>query len=104
MAADPNRSPAEGRNAKGEWRPPYPVRYAPVFIWPPRPVAAAKWLLGWPGFMWPANLSLLLISTLAWFYTQPALARCAHFRWDWIAQIYARNLGLMWLVYGGFYL
>ena len=51
--------------------------------------------------MWPRNLVLLLISTVSWYFTQPALARCAHFTWDWLAQIYIRNLALMWLVYGG---
>jgi len=107
MAAELTQSqPAqsEKRNAKGEWRPAYPVRYAPVFVWPPRPVAFTKWLLGWPGFMWPANFTLLAISTLSWFFTQPAIARCATFKWDWILQIYVRNLALIWVVYGGFYL
>jgi len=53
--------------------------------------------------MWPRNLLLLLISTVSWFYTQPALARCAQFQWDWLAQIYLRNIALTWLVYGGYY-
>src|SRR5665213_3056686 len=99
MAPYPTRfraTPGEIRNAKGEWRPPYPVRYAPLFVWPPRPFAAIKWFLSWPGFMWPANLSLLLISALSWLYTQPALSRCVTFKWGWIGQIYLRNLALMW--------
>ncbi len=59
------------RNAKGEWRPAYPIEYAPVLVWPPRPVALLKWLVSWPGFMWPRNLVLLGISVAAWYYTQP---------------------------------
>lgn len=96
-------SRAEFRNAKGEWRPPYPATYTPLFVWPPRPFAVIKWVFTYPGFMWPRNLVLLLISTFSYIYTQPALSRCAHFHWDWLAQIYGRNLALMWLVYGGFY-
>ena len=92
------------RNAKGEWRPSYPIRYAPVFVWPPRPLALSKWIISWPGFMWPRNLVLLLISALAWLYTEPNLARCVGFRWDWLLQIWARNLALTWLVYGGYHL
>ncbi len=97
-------SRSEARNAKGEWRPSYPATYAPLFVWPPRPGAVLKWVFTYPGFMWPRNLGLLLISVFAWFCTQPELTRCTRFTWDWIAQIYVRNLGLMWLVYGGFYL
>ena len=92
------------RNAKGEWRPPYPIEYAPVFVWPPRPAALSKWIVNWPGFMWPRNLVLLSISTLAWFYTEPNLARCVEFKWDWLLQIWVRNLALTWLVYGGYHL
>jgi sterol desaturase/sphingolipid hydroxylase (fatty acid hydroxylase superfamily) len=94
----------ENRDARGEWRPPYPCRYVPLFVWPPQPLGFLRWVVSSPGFVWPVNLGLLLISTFSWFYLQPALARCTHFHWDWIAEIWLRNLGLMWLVYGGFYL
>jgi sterol desaturase/sphingolipid hydroxylase (fatty acid hydroxylase superfamily) len=99
----PENPKGEVRNARGEWRPSYPIKYVPLFVWPPRPFAFLKWVVSYPGFMWPRNLVLLLISALSWFYTEPALVRCVHFRWDWIAQIWVRNLALMWLVYGGFY-
>jgi sterol desaturase/sphingolipid hydroxylase (fatty acid hydroxylase superfamily) len=91
------------RNARGEWRPSYPVEYAPLFVWPPRPVALFRWLLHWPGFMWPRNLTLLTISVVTWCLTQPALERCAVFRWDWLLQLWARNFALTWLVYGGYH-
>jgi hypothetical protein len=77
--------------------------HAPLFVWPPRLFAGLKWVFTYPGFMWPRNLVLLLISTFSFIYTQPALSRCAQFHWDWLVQIYVRNLALMWLVYGGFY-
>lgn len=73
----PESSTPGSRNAKGEWRPPYPIRYSPLFTWPLRLVPIGKWLLGWPGFLWPVNLSLLLISTVSWYLTQPAIERCA---------------------------
>ena len=92
------------RNAKGEWRPPYPVQYSPVFAWPPRPLALLQWLVTWPGFMWPRNLTLLAISVTAWFYTQPEISRCSTFKWDWLLQIWARNFALTWMFYGGYLL
>ena len=94
---------ADVRNARGEWRPPYPVRYAPLFSWPLRVVATLRWFVSYPGFMWPANLMLLLISTGSWYLTQPDVARCAQFEAGWIAQVYVRNLAIMWLFYGAYY-
>jgi sterol desaturase/sphingolipid hydroxylase (fatty acid hydroxylase superfamily) len=96
---DPSR-----RNARGEWQPDHPIAYTPFFSWPPRPLAIAKWMVSWPGFMWPRNLTLLAIATVCWFFTEPALARCTHFHWDWLLQIWGRNLVLTWLVYGGYHL
>lgn len=99
-------APAESgyRNEKGEWRPPYPVKYAPIFVWPPRPIDFVKWALSYPGFLWPWNSIYLLITVVTWFYFQPALTRCVEFRWDWIAQMFLRNLVLIWLVAGGWHL
>ena len=54
-------------NAKGEWRPAYPCSYAPLFVWPPRPLAVLKWIINYPGFVWPRNLVLLAISAVSWF-------------------------------------
>ena len=101
---NPGQSEFGSRNAKGEWRPPYPVRYAPIFVWPPRPFDVLKWLLSYPGFLWPWNSVYLLITIVSWLYLQPALSRCATFEPGWIAQMFLRNLGLLWLVAGGWHL
>jgi ferredoxin-NADP reductase/sterol desaturase/sphingolipid hydroxylase (fatty acid hydroxylase superfamily) len=91
------------RNGLGEWRPAAPIQYAPVVVWPPRPLALMKWFISYPGFMWPRNLVLLAISILSYIYTQPALELCKTFEWHWLLQIWVRNLALTWLVYGGFH-
>lgn len=95
---------AEARNARGEWRPSYPIRYSPLLEWPVRLGAILKWIFKYPGFIWPVNTSLLLISVLSWYFTQPDLARCTQFEAGWMLQIYVRNLALMWLYYGAFHL
>jgi sterol desaturase/sphingolipid hydroxylase (fatty acid hydroxylase superfamily) len=92
------------RNKRGEWRPPYPVKYAPLFVWPLRPLKALKWVLSFPGFLWPWNSIWLGISLLTWFYLQPELSRCAEFRFDWIARMFLRNMVLLWIVSGGWHL
>lgn len=94
----------EPRNARGEWRPPYPVRYAPIFLWPPRPRDALKWLFSYPGFLWPWNSIYLLVTVASWLYLQPDLSRCTEFKADWIALMFLRNLGLLWLFAGGWHL
>jgi sterol desaturase/sphingolipid hydroxylase (fatty acid hydroxylase superfamily) len=92
------------RNRKGEWQPPYPAEYAPIFVWPPRPRQLLRWLLAYPGFLWPWNSVYLLVTLMTWFLLQPALSRCAHLQADWIGLMYLRNLGLLWLVSGGWHL
>ena len=92
------------RTARGEWRPPCPIKYAPLFVWPPRPIEALKWFVGYPGYLLPWNTIYLLISVVTWFYFQPALARCMHFKPDWIAEMFVRNLILLWMVAGGWHL
>lgn len=96
--------PAGGfRNPKGEWRPAYPVQYVPLFTWPMRLKALAKWVFGWPGYLGPFNLTMLAVAWLTWSFTAPDLARCTTFGFGWIAQIWLRNQVLLWLYYGAYH-
>jgi sterol desaturase/sphingolipid hydroxylase (fatty acid hydroxylase superfamily) len=88
------------RTAKGEWRPPYPVKYAPIFCWPPKPFELFKWLASYPGFLWPWNSVYLAITLVVWFWFQPPLEQCKTFHWSWMTYMLVRNLVLMWIVYG----
>lgn len=98
----PERTPGTGKRA-WNYTPPLPVRVAPYFAWPPKPLAILKWILGgW--FPLSERLLILLLSLVSWLYFQPALERCREFAPDWIAQIYLRNLALMFLVAGGLHL
>jgi sterol desaturase/sphingolipid hydroxylase (fatty acid hydroxylase superfamily) len=92
------------RDEKGHWRPPYPVRYAPLLTWPPRPLAFLRWLFDYPGFLWPINLAFLGLAVVSWYFLQPPLSQTAQLRFGWIALMLLRNLGLMWLVAGGHHL
>ena len=91
-------------SSKGEWPPPERATLAPIWAWPPRPLAVLKWLFGYPGYLLPYNAIFWLIAIGMWLYTQPELARMAEFRIDWIAQIYLRNVALLVLVAGGLHL
>src|SRR5262252_7245019 len=96
----PSSSSKSGvRNAKGEWQPPYPVKYPLTFLWPPRILAFLKWFLGYGGFLLPWNVFFLSISVVSWFFLQPSLTRCIQFKADWLGWLFLRNLGLLWFVY-----
>jgi len=107
-STEPKRGAGRGdtglRNARGEWEPSYPVKYAPIFTWPPRPLSVLKWILSYPGFLWPWNSVYLLITVISWLFLQPALSRCTEFKADWIGLMFLRNLALLWLVSGGWHL
>lgn len=81
-----------------------PIRPAPLFVWPPQPVAMTKFFLGIPGYFLPMNAMYMGLAILTWFFLTPSMARMAHLDWDWIALVYARNLGMTVLIYGGLHL
>lgn len=81
-----------------------PIRPAPVFVWPPQPAALFRFLFGLPGYFLPLNILYMGMAILTWFAFTPDLARMVTFQWDWVAIVYARNLGLTFLVYGGLHL
>jgi len=51
------------RNKRGDWTPDEPLVHAPLFAFPPRPLALLKWL---PHYFLPWNL-LWLASAVAWW-------------------------------------
>lgn len=97
-AAKPSRS-------KTPWHytPSLPIKPSPYFRWPPDVLAIVKWMVGgW--FPISERLIILLLAILSAMFFQPALERCVNLSFDWIAQIYLRNLILMCLVAGGLHL
>jgi sterol desaturase/sphingolipid hydroxylase (fatty acid hydroxylase superfamily) len=92
------------RDARGDWRPAEPIALPPTIAWPPRPRAIARWILGFPGYLWPMN-ALWLATTLAtWAWLTPDLATMRQFEAGWIAAILLRNLALVSLLFGGLHL
>ncbi len=92
------------RNEKGEWRPPYGVKYAPIFEWPLRPLKILKWLFGWPGYLWPYHLLYVVLAAVTWLFLIPSAEVCKTLSPDWIALMLVRNLAMIWIVYGGYHL
>jgi sterol desaturase/sphingolipid hydroxylase (fatty acid hydroxylase superfamily) len=95
---------AQGRNARGDWRPAQPIALPPTIAWPPRPMATLKWLFGFPGYLWPMNMLWLSITLISWFFLTPDLASMRSFEAWWIAVLFVRNLAWVALLFGGLHL
>ena len=93
-----------GQN-KSSWnyQPSLPIEGVPVFVWPPRPVAAIKYFLS-RAYLFSVVLPFSLFALITWSYFQPAITRCVTFEFNWIAQMYVRNLILFILIVGGLHL
>ena len=88
-----------------EWhyQPEVPIPLSPIFSWPPRPVAAFRWLASsWLAVS--AIVLFVLLAVLVWNVFQPDAAEMRTVSPGWVAQIYMRNLILMCLVAGGLHL
>ena len=88
-------------DSRGEWRPEKPISYAPIFTWPPRLKRFLIWLFNYL-FTW--NLIYLGIVLLSYNYLQPPLETMKSFKFSWISILFIRNMGLVWIVYGGWHL
>jgi len=95
---------ANERNARGDWLPAKPIALAPINNWPLRPKALAKWLFGFPGYLWPQNAFWLGIAVLTWAYLTPDLATMKNFELWWIALIHLRNMAMILALFGGLHL
>jgi len=94
---------AEQNKSSWNYQPSLPIEGVPVFVWPPRPVAAIKYLLS-RAYLFSVVLPFSLFALITWAYLQPAIVRCVTFEFSWIAQMYFRNLMLFVLIVGGLHL
>jgi len=86
-------------NPRGGWQPQEKLEYSPIFIWPPSPTKFLKWLLKFPGYIWPWNIFYIGIAVLSYFFL-PNINKCASFSLDWISVIFLRNIFLIILLAG----
>jgi sterol desaturase/sphingolipid hydroxylase (fatty acid hydroxylase superfamily) len=92
------------RDSRGFWRPFKRIEYPPVFVWPAEPRGIVKWLVGYPGYLFPWNAFYAVLAVLVWFFATPSLEEMRSFSPGWILFILARNLALILLFFGAFHL
>jgi len=90
---------------KGIWtyEPPIPLANTPVFVWPFKPAQALKFLFS-RGFMLSILAPFGALAIFSWYFLQPPLAQCAELEFGWIAQLFVRNLVLIFIIAGGLHL
>ncbi len=93
-----------GRNARGEWRPESTIAPAPINHWPPRPGAVLRWLVGFPGYLWPLNVFWFVVTLVTWTWLTPELTAMKSLEFWWIALLLGRNMALALLLFGGLHL
>lgn len=92
------------RDRRGDWKPAKLIEYPPVFVWPARPIAFAKWLFGFPGYILPWNLFYAVVGVVLWLYLTPSMEVMKSFEPGWIAYLFARNATMVFLFFGAFHL
>ena len=75
------------RNKRGDWRPDEVLGYAPMLVWPPRPIAFLKWLFGYPGYFLPWGVVYMAFPVITWLWFTPPMSEMTTFRPGWIAYI-----------------
>ncbi len=86
-------------NASSEYQPANTIEPPAVFAWPPRPLAALKYLLIDIPFSW--NLVYFGLAVLCWMYLTPSMATMANLEFGWLAQIWLCNATVLCLIAGG---
>lgn len=92
------------RDANGDWRPDDLITLPPIYSWPPQPRVIFKWFAGFPGYLWPLNSIVLVISLATWFFLTPDLAQMKSLELWWIGWLLLRNLAITTAFFGGLHL
>ncbi len=86
----------------GEYEPAVPIATSPIFDWPPRPIAALRFLV--KPVMLPYGVCWAALAVLTWNYLTPSMERMASLHPGWMAQIYVRNALILAAVAGSLHL
>ena len=99
-----SETPTRTRKQEWHWLPPVPLDLddSVYFAWPPRPVAVVRHLLG-TGYLLSTHSLYILLAIASWAILGPA-ERWATLEFDWIAQTYLINFGLVVAIGGGLHL
>ena len=85
------------------YTPHLPLRLAPYWDWPMRPIAAMGYLLrSWSPFA--TRFIMLGLAIITYTFFTPALERAQTLTFDWVFEIWLRNFVILLVVAGGLHL
>ncbi|MEM7563726.1 MAG: sterol desaturase family protein [Pseudomonadota bacterium] len=86
-------------NPTGDYQPGSTVEPPVIYAWPPKPLAAMRYML--VDMMFPWNYLYIGLALICWAYFTPSLSSTTHFEFGWIAELWVRNAAVLTLVAGG---
>jgi lathosterol oxidase len=79
--------------------PKVPLKVSPFFTWPLRPADMVKWI--WNSWLWISEKLILVgLAFMSFYWFQPSQEEAKTLAFAWVAQIYVRNLVLLFVVAG----
>ncbi len=101
--ADPADAPAPAARKLWNYTPALPIRTAPYWDWPAKPLKSAIYLLrSWN----PVGMRFLFLvaAFITWTWFTPDITRAQTIAFDWVFAIWLRNLIILTVVAGGLHL
>lgn len=86
------------RDRKGNWAPTRPNDFGPLFSWPTRPVAIARWFV--TSYLASWQLLYFGVAALVWFALTPSVDTMASLAPGWIAWVLVCNFAIVVAWYG----
>jgi sterol desaturase/sphingolipid hydroxylase (fatty acid hydroxylase superfamily) len=87
------------RNKRGDYTPNEPIALAPLFRFPPNPVALVKWL---PHYFFPWNILFALSAVAYWAWIIPPVETMQVLAWGWALKLFVVNAVVVFLFFGAF--
>ncbi|MDE2728153.1 MAG: sterol desaturase family protein, partial [Gemmatimonadota bacterium] len=87
------------QSAASGYRPAEPIGVPPLYAWPPRPLAALRYLFVEMAYPWGYLFAALAV--VLWQWLTPSMETMATLSPDWMALIWLRNAAVLTLFAGG---
>ncbi len=87
------------RNKRGDYAPNAPAQTAPLFVFPPRPLALLKWV---PHYFFPYSALFFLSAWAWWAWVVPPVEGMQTLAWGWVLKLFAVNVVAVFLWYFAF--
>ena len=97
MTDQPNPAPL---SREWNYHPDLPLANSSIFQWPPSPGFLSRWFVrNW--LMLSERVMMVLLAVACWLWLYPSLETARTLAFDWIAQVWLVNMGLMIASAGG---